>query len=108
MTIEPMWLGIGSAVLAAVLTFFMPVQVHRLNQTFIAIIIVVLVFIAAFSLFDFPLSLIVSIGASVAAIIFRDVLRFVRHAVYGVTKYTRRDYWYRRVGQTLIGRRGRR
>lgn len=108
MTIEPMWLGIGSAVLAAVLTFFMPVQVHRLNQTFIAIIIVVLVFIAAFSLFDFPLSLVVAIGASVAAIIFRDVLRFVRHAVYGVTKYTRRDYWYRRVGQTLIGRRGRR
>lgn len=108
MTIEPVWLGIGSAVLAAVLTFFMPVQVHRLNQTFIAIIIVVLVFIAAFSLFDFPLSLVVAIGASVAAIIFRDVLRFVRHAVYGVTKYTRRDYWYRRVGQTLIGRRGRR
>lgn len=108
MTIEPMWLGIGSAVLAAVLTFFMPVQVHRLNQTFIAIIIVVLVFISAFSLFDFPLSLVVAIGASVAAIIFRDVLRFVRHAVYGVTKYTRRDYWYRRVGQTLIGRRGRR
>ena len=108
MTIEPMWLGIGSAVLAAVLTFFMPVQVHRLNQTFIAIIIVVLVFIAAFSLFDLPLSLVVAIGASVAAIIFRDVLRFVRHAVYGVTKYTRRDYWYRRVGQTLIGRRGRR
>lgn len=108
MTIEPFWLGVGSAILAAVLTFFMPVQVHRLNQTFIAIIIVVLVFVAAFSLFEFPMSLIIAIVASAVAIIFRDVMRFVRHTVYGVTKYTRRDYWYRRVGQTLIGRRGRR
>lgn len=110
MTIDPFWLGIGAAILAAVLTFFMPVSGHRVNQTLIAVIIVVLIFVAAFALLpDFTTALLVAIVVSALAIIYRDVMRFVKHAVYGVTKYTRRDWWYRRVGESLLGtRRGRR
>jgi len=30
-------------------------------------------------------------------------MRFVKHVVYDVTKFRRRDFWYRRVGETIIG-----
>ena len=110
MTIEPFWIGIGAAVLAGVLTFMMPVEVRRVNQTVVIAIIVVLIFVAAFSLFDFNAAIIVGVVVSVLAVIYRDVMRFLRRTVYGFTKYTRRDYWYRRIGQGLVGsgRRGRR
>ena len=36
MLIDPYILGIGAAILAAVLTFMIPVSAHRVNQTLIA------------------------------------------------------------------------
>ncbi len=103
MTIDRTIIGVGAALLAVAVTFVMPVQARRANQGLIAIIIVVLCFAASLSLLDAPLSWIVGIGASLAAIIYRDVMRFVKHVVYDVTKYRRRDYWYRRVGETILG-----
>ena len=96
-------IGAGAALLALVMTFAIPVQARRVNQGLITIVIVVLCFTAGLALFDAPTSWVVAIGASLAAIIYRDVMRFVKHAVYGVTKYSRRDFWYRRVGETILG-----
>ncbi len=96
-------IGIGAAALGIAMTFLMPVSGRRVNQTFITVVIVAAFFVASFALFDSPLAWAVAIGASLAAIIYRDVMRFVRHVVYDVTKYRRRDYWYRRVGQSLLG-----
>ncbi len=108
MTIEPFWLGAGAALLAGIMTFFMPVSGHKVNQSLVAAIIVVLIFISSFSMFDLTLALIVAIVSSALAIIYRDVHRFIRQTLYGVTKFSRRDYWYRRVGHMLLGARGRR
>lgn len=107
MTIDRPIIGIGAAVLAFAVTFMLPVQARRVNQTLVTIMIVVLCFTAAFTLFDSSLAFWIGLGASLAAIIYRDVVRFVKHAVYGVTKYTRRDFWYRRIGQNIAGGRGR-
>lgn len=96
-------IGIGAAILAILITFAMPVQARRVNQRLVTLLIVVLCFAAALLLLDFPLSILVAIGASVVAILYRDVVRFVRHAIYDVTKYRRRDFWYRRVGETVLG-----
>lgn len=48
MTIDPFLLGMGSAILAVVLTFLMPVSQHRVNQTLISVVIAILVFVAGF------------------------------------------------------------
>ena len=98
-------IGAGAAVLAAVMTFLMPVQARRVNQALVTILIVVFCFIAALSLLEAPLAFAVAVGASLAAIVYRGVVRFVRQAVYDVTKYSRRDYWYRRIGQSLVNSR---
>ncbi len=100
------WLlvGIGSAILAAVLTFMMPVSAHRVNQMLITVLIVVLVFAAAFSIWDMPLALEVAIGASAAAIIYRDILRWIKTALWhNVFRYTHRYYWYNRIGRAILG-----
>ena len=101
-------IGIGAAVLAAAVTFLLPVSTRRVNQTLVTILIVALCFASALSLLSLPLSLGVALAASLAAIIYRDVMRFIRHVVYDVTKYRRRDFWYRRVGQFILGGRSRR
>jgi hypothetical protein len=101
-------IGVGAAVLAALATFLLPVSPRRVNQGVVTLMIVILVFAATFLLFEMPLSLGIALGATAAAIIYRDVLQFVRHLVYDVTKYRRRDFWYRRVGETILGGRSRR
>ncbi|MBI5876933.1 MAG: hypothetical protein HZB53_04715 [Chloroflexi bacterium] len=110
MTLDNPLVGWGAAALAAVLTFGMPVNPRRVNQGLINILICVLSLVAAFALLEGATALLVGIGAAVMAIVLRDIARFVRHAMYDVTKYTRRDYRYRRVGQSLLsgGRRSRR
>lgn len=108
MTLDRMLLGAGAGVLALVVTFMMPVSVRRVNQAFISLLIAVLFFTAAFALLESPLSWIVAVGATLAAIIYRDVIRFVKHVYWNVTKYSRRDFWYRRVGQAILGNRRRR
>ena len=85
----------------------MPVAPRRVNQGIVTLLLTVLIAVAAFSLFDLPMSLIVGVVALVVVVIVCDVARFVRHAVYGVTKYTQRDYWYRRVGHAVLGARSR-
>ena len=98
-------LGIGALALAVVMTFLMPVSVRRVNQTLIAVIIAVLCFVGAYALFDASSALLIGIGLSLAAIIYRALSRFIHRAIWSVTKYGRRDYWYRRVGQAALGRR---
>lgn len=103
MSLERLILGVGAGVLALVLTLFMPVSPHRTNQRLINILILALCFASALSLLDIPLSLIVGAAASLIAIVYRDVVRFVKHVVYDVTKYRRRDFWYRRIGESIVG-----
>jgi hypothetical protein len=108
MTLDRFTIGIGAAVLAAAITFLLPVSPRRVNQTFVTVIIVALIVAASLSFLDTPLSLGVALVASLLAIIYRDILRFFKHVVYDVTKYRRRDYWYRRIGQSVLGSRPRR
>jgi hypothetical protein len=104
MFVDPLVLGIGSAILALVLTFFIPVSPHRVNQTLITIIIVVLVFVAALAIFDMPLAFGVGIAGSAVAIIYRDILRWVKEFMWhNVYRYTHRYYWYNRVGRAILG-----
>jgi hypothetical protein len=101
-------IGSGAAVLAVVATFLLPVSPRRVNQGVVTLLIASLVFAAAFLLLEMPLSLGIALAATAAAIVYRDVMQFVRHLVYDVTKYRRRDFWYRRIGQTVLGGRSRR
>jgi hypothetical protein len=106
MSLERLIIGIGAGILAVVLTFLMPVSPRRLNQQLINILVLVSCFASTLALLDFPLSLIAGAAASLVAILYRDVMRFVRHVVYDVTKYRRRDFWYRRIGEAIVGGRG--
>lgn len=104
MTLDPLVIGVGSAILALVLTLAMPVSAHRLNQGLITIIIAVLVFVAAFAIFDFPLALIAAAAGTLIAVIYRDVLRWVKGFMWhNVYRYTHRYYWYNRVGRAILG-----
>ncbi len=110
MTLDNSIVGVGAAVFAALLTLAMPVSPRRVSQGLINIMIAVLCVAAGWLLLGGATGIIAGLGAALAAIVVRDILRFVRHTVYDVTKYRRRDFWYRRVGQSLLsgGRRARR
>jgi hypothetical protein len=96
--------GLGSAALALVLAVFVPVSRHQVNQTLIGAVIAVLVFAAAFSLFDLPLAALVAVAGTAAALLLRALARWMRETLYHhVLRYTRRDYWYRRVGRAVLG-----
>ena len=102
--IDPFILGIGSALLAIVLTFAIPVSPHRVNQSLISIVIGILVFVAAFAIFDMPLALGVAIAGTAVAVIYRDVMRWIKEFLWhNVFRYTHRYYWYNRVGRAIIG-----
>lgn len=102
--IDPLLIGIGSAILAAVLTLMIPVSPHRVNQTLITILIAVLVFVASFSIFDLPLALVIGAGGTLVAVIYRDILRWVKEFMWhNVYRYTHRYYWYNRVGRAVLG-----
>ena len=104
MMVDPMIIGIGSALLALVLTFMIPVSPHRVNQTLISIIIAILVFVAALALFDMPLAFLVGLGGTVVAVVYRDIMRWAKEFLWhNVYRYTHRYYWYNRVGRAIIG-----
>jgi ABC-type transport system involved in cytochrome bd biosynthesis fused ATPase/permease subunit len=96
-------LGGGMALLGLVMTFGMPVNARRVNQGLVSGIIIIAFGVAALALFEIPAAFLVMAGAIIIALVYRDVIRFVKHALYDVTKYRRRDWWYRRVGQTILG-----
>lgn len=109
MTLDPKLIGIGAAILAAILIFYMPVSKRRVNQTIINLIIAILILVAALAFLQIELALPVGIGIAVAVILARFVIGGFRSALYtNFTRYTRRDYWQRRVGQELTGGRRRR
>jgi hypothetical protein len=101
--IERLLIGSGAAVLGLLVTFGLPVSPRRVKQAIPSILAIVLFFAGAISLLDWPTWLIAGSLASILAIIYRDIARFIKHAYYDVTKYSRRDYWYRRVGEAIIG-----
>ena len=103
MPIERILLGAGAGVLGLLVTFGLPVSPRRVNQTLVSLLAVVLFFVAAVALLDWPAWLVAALIASAVAIIYRDVVRFIKHVYWGVTKYSRRDYWYRRVGEAVLG-----
>ena len=104
MMVDPLVLGIGSALLALVLTFFIPVSPHRVNQTLISIIIAILIFVAALALVDMPLAFGVGIAGTAVAIIYRDIMRWVKEFMWhNVYRYTHRYYWYNRIGRAILG-----
>lgn len=104
MTIDPKLVGIGAAILAAVLIVFMPVNKRRVNQTIVALMIAFLVFVAAFAFLDASLALPVGAGIALAVIVARLVLGGLQRFVYrNFTRYTRRDFWQRRIGQSILG-----
>lgn len=108
MTIDPFWIGLGAAGLGLIMTFLMPVTAHRVNQTLIAALIVLFFFVAALVWFPFPESVFIGLAASAVALLFRAVWRWVRRTIWDITKFRRRDYWYRKVGQAVVGRSRRR
>ena len=104
MTIDPTLIGIGAAILAAILTIYMPVSKRRVNQTVVSLVIAILIFVAVFAFFEIELAVLVGIGVSVVVIAGRFILGGLRSAIYtNFTRYLRRDYWQRRVGQGVIG-----
>jgi len=107
MKTDDLFLGLGMAALGLVMTFAMPVAARRVNQGLISAIIIIAFIIAALALFPLPTALFVMAGAIIFALLYRDVVRFIKHTVYGVTKYSRRDWWYRRIGQMMMGGRRR-
>lgn len=107
MKTDDLFLGLGMAALGLVMTFAMPVAARRVNQGLVSVIIIIAFIVAALALFPLPAALLVMAGAIIAALLYRDVVRFIRHTVYGVTKYSRRDWWYRRIGQMIMGGRRR-
>lgn len=99
-------IGIAAGVIGLAMTFLMPVSARRVNQALVGLIVVAVFGAAAVLLFPAPDSLVIAAVASIAALLYRDVVRFVRHVYWDLTKYTRRDYWYRRVGEAVLnGRR---
>lgn len=104
MTIEPTLIGIGAAILAGILTVYMPVSKRRVNQTVISVVIAILIFVAAFAFLEVPLAIPVAVVISVVVIAGRFVLGGIRSTIYhNCTRYLRRDYWQRKVGQNIIG-----
>ncbi len=104
MTIDPKLIGIIAGILAAVLTIYMPVSKRRVNQTLISIVIAVLIFVAVFAFFQIELALPIALGASILVVGARLILGGLRSAIYhNFTRYLRRDYWQRKVGQSIIG-----
>ncbi len=104
MTFDPFLVGIGSAALALILTVFIPVSAHKVNQTLIAAVIAVLIFVAAFSVFDPPLAVGVGIVGSGAAILIRAIVRSLRKFLWhNFFRYTRRQYWQTKIGQAVTG-----
>lgn len=102
--IDPAILGIGAIVLAALLILYMPVSKRKVNQTVVNLVLVVLVFVAAFAFLEIPQAVPVGIAVSVGIITARWILGGVRSAIYtNFTRYLRRDYWQRRIGQGIIG-----
>ncbi|MBI4675096.1 MAG: hypothetical protein HY741_25935 [Chloroflexi bacterium] len=104
MTIDPKLIGIGAAILAAVLVVYMPVNKRRVNQTIVALVLAILIFVAAFSFLEIALALPVAAGVTLVVIVLRFVLGGLQSFIYrNFTRYLRRDYWQRRVGQSIIG-----
>ncbi len=104
MMVDPFILGIGSALLALVLTLFIPVSHHKVNQTLISVVIAILVFVAAFAIFDMPLALGVGIVATAVALLYRDIMRWVKEFLWhNVNRYTHRYYWYNKIGRAVAG-----
>lgn len=108
MFIDRTVIGLVAALLGLLITFGLPVSPRRLNQTLPGLLAVVFFFVAAYILLPWPAWLIAGAAVSIAALLYRDVARFIRHVYWDMTKYSRRDYWYRRVGQAVLGRRRRR
>ncbi len=104
MTLDPKLVGVGAAILAALLIVFMPVNRRRVNQTLVALLSAFLIFVAAFSLLEAELALPVAVGVAVAVIAARFILGGLQSFIYrNFTRYTRRDFWQRRIGQSILG-----
>ncbi len=97
-------IGIGSAVMLALMTFMMPVSHHRVNQNLISILIAILAFVAAFCLWDPPQAIIAGVVATAVALLYRDIVRWAKEFMWhNVYRYTHRYYWYNRAGRVLLG-----
>ncbi len=98
------FLGVGSAALALVMTFMMPVSHHRVNQGLISILIAILFFVAAFCLLEIPEAILAGIVATGLALLYRDIVRWIKEFMWhNVYRYTHRYYWYNRVGRAVLG-----
>lgn len=107
LTSDRIVIGVIAAILGLLVTFGLPVSPRRVNQTLPAIMMVVLFFGAAYALLEWPSWVIAGSIATIVGIIYRDIARFVKHIYYDVTKYSRRDFWYRSVGEAVLGSRSR-
>lgn len=104
MTVDPTLIGIGAIILASLLIIYMPVSKRKVNQNVINLILAVLVFVAAFAFLEIPQAVPVGVAVSVVIIAARWIMGGLRSAIYtNLTRYFRRDYWQRRVGQGILG-----
>ena len=101
---QQLLIGVGAGLLGLIITFGVPVNRRRINQAVPTLLIIVMFFTSSLSVLVFPEWLIAGITASVLALIYRDIVRFIKHVYWDVTKYSRRDYWYRRVGEAILGK----
>lgn len=104
MTFDSRLVGIGAGILAVVLMLYLPVSKRRVNQVVVNLVIAVLIFVAVFAFFEIQLAFPIATGLVIVVILARFVVGSLRSAIYtNFTRYLRRDYWQRKVGQGIIG-----
>lgn len=104
MTVDPSLIGIGAIILASLLIIYMPVSKRKVNQTVINLVLVVLILVAALAFLEIPQAVPVGLAVSVVIIAARWIMGGLRSAIYtNFTRYLRRDYWQRRIGQGILG-----
>ena len=110
-------IGIVCLLAAIGITFFWPLGPSRRNHVISEIVIVALFVSAGGFLWagelmpdsiSWEASLIIGGIVGIAAIVFRDVRRFIQHFRYETYKWTHPYYWYGRVGRAVVGGRERR
>ena len=108
LSFERILIGGIAALLGLLVTFGLPVSPRRVNQTLPIIMMAALFFGAAYAFLEWPVWAIAGFVAVAVGIIYRDIVRFVKHIYWDVTKYSRRDFWYRRIGEAVLGSNSRR
>jgi hypothetical protein len=104
--------GVICLLAALGITFFWPIGPSRRNHlssemVMIALFVAAGGFLYASGWLPENVSWLAAMGigliVGIVAVVFRDVIRFIRHFQYETYKYTHPYYWYGRVGRAMFG-----